>query len=288
MHHRYLETIFSLVIKLIAFISTIMILFIIGFILKESIVFFKEIPFLDFILGKTWRPVSANPSYSIMPIILATLYVSFLAIAIALPIGVGCSLFVSNYIRGELRDFVKPYINILSGIPSVVYGFIGFLVVVQYFEKKLQFPSGESVLVGGIVLSVMILPFIITTCDETMIHLKRTYASSSQALGVSKWYMITKLILPASRRSIVASVILGLARAMGETMAVMMVIGNSPILPSLLSKGQTIPSLIALEMGGAQVNSLHYHALFASGFVLMLVLLCINILLYFIKSKFDF
>lgn len=285
---KYLEIGFSLLIKLIALVSIVLLLFIIGFILKESLVFFKEIPFLSFIFGKTWRPLSVRPSYSILPIILATVYVSFLAISIALPIALGCALFLSNYLSEGLRSVVKPYINILSGIPSVIYGFIGFIVVVRSFEVKLGFPTGESVLAGGIVLAIMILPFMISTCDESMNNIKNKYIISSQALGVTKWYMITKLILPAARRSIIASVILGLARAMGETMAVMMVIGNAPIAPRLLGKGQPIPSLIALEMGGAQVGSLHYHGLFASGFVLMLVLLIINVLLYFVRRNLDF
>lgn len=286
--HKFIEKVFSLFIRLMAFMSIFLIIFIIFFILKESLVFFRQVSFLSFITGKIWRPVSVNPSYSIFPIILSTIFVSLIAIIIALPIGIGCALFISNYLDEGLRHFVKPYINILSGIPSVVYGFIGFLVIVKNFEVKLAFSSGESILAGGILLSIMILPFIISTCDESMINIKNKYLTTSQALGVSKWYMITKLILPTARRSILASVILGLARAMGETMAVMMVIGNSPIMPKLLSKGQTIPSLIALEMGGAQVGSLHYHGLFAAGLVLMLVLLCINIILYFLQRKLNF
>src|SRR5699024_9983822 len=139
----------------------------------------------------------------------------------------------------------RSIIDILAGVPSVVYGFIGLLVLVKFFEIRYSFPSGESVLAGGILLSIMMLPFVISTCEESMKRIYETYLPSSNAIGVSKSYMIRKLILPNSKRSILASAVLALGRGMGETMAVMMVIGNSPIMPKLLGRAQTIPSLIA-------------------------------------------
>ena len=167
----------------------------------------------------------------------------------------------------------------------MIYGFIGLLVLVKFLEIKFEFPTGESVLAGGIVLSIMMLPFIISTCEESMEKVYAEYSGYSNALGVSKSYMIRKIVLPNSKRSILASIVLALVRGMGETMAVMMVIGNAPIMPKMLGKCQTIPSLIALEMGMAEVGSLHYHGLYASGFVLMMILLIINIILYIIKRK---
>ena len=194
---------------------------------------------------------------------------------------------LSCYTNRNVKRLIRGIVDILAGVPSVIYGFVGLLVVVKFFEVNLSLASGESVLSGGIVLSVMLLPFIVSTCDESMEKIYREYSQSSRALGVSKSYMIRNLLLPASKRSILASVVLALGRGMGETMAVMMVIGNAPIVPRLLGKAQTIPSLIALEMGMAEVGSLHYHALFASGFVLMIMLLIINGLLYVIKNRMD-
>src|SRR5699024_1912283 len=156
-----------------------------------------------------------------------------------------------------------------------------------FFEIKFNFASGESVLAGGILLAVMMLPFIISTCDETMEKVYKDYYQYSSALGISKSYMIRKIVLPNSRKGILAAIVLALGRGMGETMAVMMVIGNAPIMPRLFQKCQTIPSLIALEMGMAEVGSLHYHALFASGFILMIMLFIINIVLHFIKKSID-
>lgn len=281
------ENIFKWIIKILTFISLILLAFIVIFIFKESIVFFKEVPLFKFISGKTWNPLGSPDKLSILPIILGTVYVSLIGILIALPIGVGSAVVLSSYTDKKTKRVIRSVIDILAGIPSVVYGFVGLLVLVKFFEIRFNFASGESVLAGGILLSIMMLPFIISTCDETMEKVYRDYNGYSNALGVSKSYMIRKIILPESRKSILAAIVLALGRGMGETMAVMMVIGNAPIMPKLLKKCQTIPSLIALEMGMAEVGSLHYHALFASGFVLIIILFIINIILYFIKKNID-
>ena len=281
------EKVFKFVVKFLTLISLLLLAFIFVFIFKESFVFFKEVSIFKFVSGRTWNPLGSPDNLSILPIILGTIYVSLIGISIALPIGVGSAILLSSYTNEKVKRVARSVIDILAGIPSVVYGFIGLLVLVKFFEVKFNFSSGESVLAGGVLLSVMMLPFIISTCDESMEKVYKEYHQYSSALGVSKSYMIRKIILPESRKSILASIVLALGRGMGETMAVMMVIGNSPIMPKLFKKCQTIPSLIALEMGMAEVGSLHYHALFASGFVLMLILLGINTVLYFIKKSMD-
>lgn len=281
------EKIFEILIKMLTLFSVLILAFVVIFIFKESLTFFKEVSLLKFITGRKWNPLGSPEELSILNIIWGTLYVSLVAIAIALPIGIGTAVVLSCYTNRNVKRLIRGIVDILAGVPSVIYGFVGLLVVVKFFEVNLSLASGESVLSGGIVLSVMLLPFIVSTCDESMEKIYREYSQSSRALGVSKSYMIRNLLLPASKRSILASVVLALGRGMGETMAVMMVIGNAPIVPRLLGKAQTIPSLIALEMGMAEVGSLHYHALFASGFVLMIMLLIINGLLYVIKNRMD-
>lgn len=281
------EKIFEILIKMLTLFSVLILAFVVIFIFKESLTFFKEVSLLKFITGRKWNPLGPPEELSILNIIRGTLYVSLVAIAIALPIGIGTAVVLSCYTNRNVKRLIRGIVDILAGVPSVIYGFVGLLVVVKFFEVNLSLASGESVLSGGIVLSVMLLPFIVSTCDESMEKIYREYSQSSRALGVSKSYMIRNLLLPASKRSILASVVLALGRGMGETMAVMMVIGNAPIVPRLLGKAQTIPSLIALEMGMAEVGSLHYHALFASGFVLMIMLLIINGLLYVIKNRMD-
>lgn len=282
--YKFLDKAFSIIIKLLTLFSLLLLAFVIIFIFKESVVFFKEVSVFSFLTGRTWNPLSSPDKLSIFNIILGTLYVSFVAIVIALPLGVGSALLLSGYVKGRGRTTIRGIIDILGGIPSVVYGFIGLLVLVKFFEAKFDFPTGESVLAGGILLSLMVLPYIISTCDETMEKVYDNHLPSSQALGVSRNYFIRKVVLPESKKGIIAATVLALGRAIGETMAVMMVIGNAPIAPKLLGKAQTIPSLIALEMGMAEVGSLHYHALFAAGFVLMIMLLIINIIIYYVKK----
>lgn len=280
------DKIFADILKIAAVVSFLTISFIIIFILKESLPLFKELGVKEFVLGRRWKPASASGQYlGILPIISATLYVSFTAVFIALPIGIGCSIFLSCVLSIKIRNIVKPYIDILAGVPSVIYGFMGLVILVKFFEN-MGMATGETVLAGGILLSIMILPFMISACEENMGETRKRYEKISDAMGVSKWYMVSEIILPLSLKSIIISIILSMGRAMGETMAVMMVIGNAPIFPKLMGKAQTISSLIALEMGMAEVGSLHYSALFASGFILMMMIFCINIFINYLKKKF--
>lgn len=280
------DKIFAGVLKIAALVSFIIISFIIIFILKESLPLFKKIGLKEFILGRRWKPMSVSGQYlGILPIISATLYVSFTAVFIALPVGIGCSIFLSCVFPSKIRNVLKPYVDILAGVPSVIYGFMGLVILVKFFES-MGMATGETVLAGGILLSIMILPFMISICEENMGETRKRYEKISEAMGVSKWYMVSEIILPLSLKSIIISIILSLGRAMGETMAVMMVIGNAPIFPKLMGKAQTISSLIALEMGMAEVGSLHYSALFASGFILMMMIFCINIFINYLKKKF--
>lgn len=283
---RQLDHLSSLFVGLLTATAVSILAFLIVFIFLESLPAFREIGVLAFLTGTKWYPVTfgGEPSYGILPMLLTTLYVSVIAVALALAVGVGMALYLSCVAGNRQRALLGPLLDLLAGIPSVVYGFVGLMVIVKFFEK-LGRSAGESILAGGILLSVMILPYMVSACGETMLNLRREYEQASTALGVSKWYMAAQLILPASGRSILVSMILATGRAMGETMAVMMVIGNAPRLPSLLGKGETIASLIALEMGMAEFGSVHYHALYAAGFVLMVVLCIINAVFSGIKNR---
>lgn len=282
-----LDRFFVLLIRILTIFSLLLLSFIIIFIFKESYTFFEEVSIFRFITGTTWNPLGDPKNLSILNIILGTLYVSIVAIIIALPIGIGCALLLSGYMKERTRLIIRGLIDIIAGIPSVIIGFIGLMVLVKFFEKAFDFSSGESVLAGGILLAIMVLPYIISTCDETMDKLYMNNSPAAQAMGISKIYILRTIVLPQSLRGIAAAGVLAFGRAMGETMAVMMVIGNASIMPKLLNKCQTIPSLIALEMGMAEVGSLHYHALFAAGFVLMVILLILNVALYYVKRSLD-
>lgn len=283
------ELIFSSLIKLFSFVCIILLAFIIFFIIKESIPLFNKVGIVNFIFGKIWRPLTfemgknLSESYGIFNIIMATLYTAFLSTSISLFIGIGFSIFLVFIANESVRFFIMPIMDLIVAIPSVIYGFIGLVIIVKFFEK-LSMPAGESVLSASLLLSFMIVPFITSTVSESMILINKKYKDISLALGIDKWHMVLNLILPNSKNAILVGFILSVSRAMGETMAVMMVIGNSLVFPKILGKGETIASLIALEIGTAEVKSLHYSALFASGAILMLSLSIINIAVYFLRK----
>lgn len=260
--------------------------FLVFFIVKESLPAIREVGLKDLLLGDQWRPIIYKdaPSYGLRNMILSTLYVSLLAVALAFVVGVGCALFLACAVSERTRALVMPYIDLLASIPSVVYGFVGLYIVVKFIENCGR-AAGESILAGGVVLSVMILPYMVSSCCDTMVRIRARCGAASAGLGVSPWYMAGQLVLPASGRGILISMALATGRAMGETMAVMMVLGNAIGVPTLLGKGETISALIALEMGMAEVGSTHYSALYTAGLVLMVILFAINIIFELLKRK---
>lgn len=260
-------------------------LFLLLYIVVNGVDFFGSIPFWQFIAGRIWQPLSEVGQFGIFPMLLGSFYVSILAIIFSFPLGVGCALFTSISLPHEGGRIFLSFLEILAGIPSVLFGFIGLMVLVKVFEKYGRLASGECVLAAALLLSIMILPFIVTNCVESMEESCSLYEGVSLDLGVSKWYTAAHLILPQSFRAFSVSLILAFSRAMGETMAVMMVMGNAPIMPTLLGKGESIPALIALEMGSAEYGSRHYQALYAAGLVLLVALFLCNLLFYILRQR---
>ena len=267
-------------------LAVLVLAFLIFFIVKESLPAIQEVGLKGLLLGDQWRPIIYQdaPSYGFRNMILSTIYVSVLAVGFALIVGVGCALFLACAATDRVRTLVMPYIDLLASIPSVVYGFVGLYIVIKFIENCGR-AAGESILAGGIVLSVMILPYMISSCCDTMVGIRRRFGAASASLGVSRWYLAGQMVLPASIRGILISMALATGRAMGETMAVMMVMGNAIGVPKLLGKGETISALIALEMGMAEVGSTHYSALYSAGLVLMVILFVINIVFELLKRK---
>lgn len=280
------DKLFRAVLGIFTTLTVLLLAFLIFFIFRESYPAIRDIGLKHLLMGDQWRPLiySGEPSFGMRNMILSTLYVAVLAVVFALIIGVGTALCLACAATDRQRMLVMPYIDLLASIPSVIYGFIGLYIVVKFFEK-LGRATGESILAGGIVLSVMILPYMVSSCCDTMVKLKNRYSTASSGLGVSRWYMASQLVLPASTRGILISMALATGRAMGETMAVMMVMGNSIAFPKLLGKGETISALIAMEMGIAEVGSTHYSALYTAGLVLMVLLFAINIVFELLKKK---
>ena len=238
-----------------------------------------NISLADFFGGKEWMP-SATPSslYGVLPLITGTLWVSLFAILIALPLGLGVAVYLSELASERMRKMLKPTIELLAGIPSVVYGFFGLVVLVPLIQKALDLPVGETALAGSLILAIMALPTIITVAEDAMRNTPRSMREASLALGATQWQTIYKVIIPYAASGISAAVVLGIGRAIGETMAVLMVTGNAAVIPhSLFQPVRTIPATIAAELGEAPTGGAHYQSLFLLGCILFVITMIVSI-----------
>ena len=232
----------------------------------------------DVFAGAEWFP-TATPAaqFGFLPLITGTLWGRLFAILFALPFGLSVAIYMSEVANSRVRNLLKPIIELLSGIPSVVYGFIGLIVIVPFLQQVFDLPVGESGLAGSIVLAIMALPAIITVTEDAMRNCPRAMREASLALGASQWQTIYKVVIPYSISGITSGVVLGIGRAVGETMAVLMVTGNAAVIPhTILEPLRTIPATIAAELGEAPAGGPHYEALFLLGVVLFFISLLIN------------
>ena len=277
---RKLESaLFLFVVYAFLFLSIGILSFFFLFLAKESLPLFESVSPPSFLFSSKWNPMAftGTASFGIFHFLMGSISVSFLALLFSTILSLGCSIFFAFYFWEKGRRILYPLLDLLSGIPSVVYGFIGLTVGKPLF-LKMGVSTGSCVLLASILLSILIFPFMVDSITDSMVKLKAKYFLEARALGLSPAYIILRLILPSSLRSIFLAFLLGSGRALGETMAVMMVVGNANLFPKLLSKGETIASLIALEMGSAEYHSLHYHALYASGLMLLLLVALIHLL----------
>ena len=283
---RKLEnSLFLFVVYAFLFLSIGILSFFFLFLAKESLPLFESVSPPSFLFSSKWNPMAftGTASFGIFHFLMGSISVSFLALLFSTILSLGCSIFFAFYFWEKGRRILYPLLDLLSGIPSVVYGFIGLTVGKPLF-LKMGVSTGSCVLLASILLSILIFPFMVDSITDSMVKLKEQYFLEARALGLSPAYIILRLILPSSLRSIFLAFLLGSGRALGETMAVMMVVGNSNLFPKLLSKGETIASLIALEMGSAEYHSLHYHALYASGLVLLLLVALIHLLVKIVEK----
>lgn len=286
MRQKIFDNISKFIFIVTAFFVTALMTLMLVHIVKESIPAFSEIGSQMFNPNSEWRPVSTNPQYGLLPSILGTLYVSAVAVILALIFGISCACFLNFYLPSNIAAIFLSFIDLVAGIPSVIFGFIGLTVVVKSFANIFDMPAGQCVLAAGIVLGVMLLPFVISTCNESIQTARKKYELTALALGFSKEFSLLKIILPAIRPGIIASAMMAFGRALGETMAVMMVIGNSPIFPKLFGRGQTLPALTALEMGSIEYGSVHLSVLYAANVILLTILALVLGVGYIIKRRF--
>lgn len=272
---------------------TVVIVFLIClFLFSDSLLLFKNYPLLDFLTGKFWYPTSVNEQFGLLPLFFGSLLVTAGSIIFAVPLGIACAIYIAEIANPKVADLMKPFIEILAGIPSVVFGFFGLVVLVPIVQNKFNLPTGQTALTGSIMLGIMALPTIISISEDAISSVPNSIKEGSLALGATRWQTIYKVIVPAAISGISAAVMLGVGRAIGETMTLMMVTGNTAVIPSfpegLLSSVRTMTATIALEMGEVPQGSDHFHALFAVGSVLFIVTFLINLVADSIKKRYRF
>ena len=251
------------------------------FIFMNGIPIIAKVGIIDFVFGMEWAP--GDGKFGIAPMIIGSLTVTLGAGIIGVPIGICCSIFLSEYAPPVLRTIFRPAIQLLAGIPSVVYGFWGLLFIVPLIRRFLGGP-GLSMLAGSLILAIMVLPTVITISEVSLTSLPRQYKEGALALGMTHWQTIRSVLLPSAKSGIVAAVILGIGRAVGETMAVIMVLGNATAVPtSILDPVRTLTTNIGIEMGYAQGE--HQQALFATGIVLFVVIMILNATAQYVTRK---
>jgi len=264
--------------------------FLVGIILvlfKEALPIFKVVSPRAFLLGTSWYPTAEPPEFGILPLIAASLWVTAGALVICVPLGVGSALYLHELAGAKQRAFLKPVIEILASVPSIVYGFFGMVVVAPFLQQALDLPIGLTAFTTSLILGVMATPTVASIAEDALSYVPRSFREASYAVGADRWQTLTKVIIPAAGSGISTAVILGMSRAIGETMTVLMVAGGSAIIPeSMFDPVRPMTAAIAAEMGEAPVGSDHYHALFAIALILFLITFVFNVAAEYISRRY--
>ncbi len=264
-----------------AFFAVIVVTFILLFLVRDGYPVFTQVGILDFLFGPDWAPTASEPLYGIFPLIVGTLLVTLGAMVFAVPLSIGCAIYIAELASPRAKSILKPAIELLAGIPSVVYGFFGLIVLTNFIRVAFDLPTGETWLAASVLLGIMALPTIVSVSEDAISSVPHEFREGSLAIGATRWQTISRVLVPAALSGIAAAIILGIGRAIGETMAVMMVAGNAAIVPdpvwNILSPLRTLTGTLGIEMGEVAVGSDHYHALFGVAIVLLVITLGINL-----------
>jgi len=272
------EPIVEWCIKLSGFAVVGFVFLIFLFLLRDSLSLFREYPLKQFLFGTEWLPISEPPKFGVIPLLLGSVFVTLWAILICVPLGVGAAMFIAEVAPKPLKHVLKSLVEILAAIPSVVLGFLGIIWLGPVLRDVFGLPTGMCGLTGSLLLAFMALPTIISISEDALVGVPKTYREAAFGLGATRWQTLWRVILPSASSGIVAAVMLGIGRVVGETMVVLMVTGNAPVVPhSILQPLRTLTATIAGEMGETVGGSEHYFALFAVGLVLFAITFSINL-----------
>lgn len=245
---------------------------------ERAIPALREMGLSPIITGHEWHPTYSEPSFGALPLIAASIVVTVGAMVIAVPLGLASAIAISQLMQARARAIAKPVVELLAGLPSVVYGLWGMQYVAPTIMRIFNLPTGQTALSAAIVLGIMALPTVTSIAEDALSSVPREYRNGSLALGATQWETISRIVFPAARSGVTTAVLLGVGRAIGETMAVLMVAGGAAVMPkSLLDPVRPITSTIAAEMGETPVGSMHYHALFVLASILLVITLAFNL-----------
>lgn len=272
------ETIITALVKTAGYSAILFMALIFVFLLREGAPAVVEIPIRD-LLATRWYPI--EDYFGLLPLIGGSILVTIGATLIAVPLGVSTAIFIAEIAPRTAREILKPLVEILAGLPSVMLGFLGIVVLAPYIRRTFDLPTGLSAFTGALLLGGIAIPTVVSVAEDAFDSVPRTYREAAKALGATRWQIIWRVTLPAARSGVLTAIMLGVGRVVGETMTVMMVTGNAPVIPnsliSLFRPTRTMTATIAAEMGEVANGSVHYHALFLIGIVLFLVSLIVNL-----------
>ncbi|MEO0115521.1 MAG: phosphate ABC transporter permease subunit PstC [candidate division WOR-3 bacterium] len=273
--------------SLFAAVCSIIFLFgIIFSIFREGLPIFSKVGILKFLFGKSWYPTQEPPEFGILALIIGSIVVTIGALVISIPLGVGSAIYLSEMARPRTREILKPFIELLAGIPSVIYGLFGMAFLAPLIMRLFNLNTGLNAFTASIVLGLMVVPIISSISEDAIAAVPKSLREAAYALGANRWETIRKVVLPAAKSGIFASIILGFGRAIGETMVVLMVAGGSAIIPkSIFQPVRPMTSAIAAEMGETVVGDDHYRALFGIAIILFIITFTSNLITESVKSK---
>ena len=280
---NFIEKSMNIIFTLCGFLAVAFVILITGFLLTSGMPAIGKIGITDFLFGRSWASTATPPSYGILPFILTSVYGTLGAIIIGVPIGILCAIFVAKMANDKIAKTVRTSVDLLSGIPSVVYGLVGMIIIVPLVREAFNLPDGANLFSAIIVLTVMILPSVISVSETAIRAVPKEYEEASLALGATKTETVFKVIVPAAKSGILTSVVLGIGRSIGEAMAVMMVSGNVANMPGLFKSVRFLTTAVASEMSYS--SGLQREALFSIALVLFVFILIINLVLNLIVKK---
>ncbi len=285
----YFDIIIEKFFYIVGFSSLLVLLTIMIFLIKEGIPLFKEISISDFILGKEWYPTSSNPRFGILPLIISSVYITLIASVIAIPLSLSVAIYIAELAGNTMKEIVKPAVEIIASIPSVIVGFFGMVVVAPFLMEHFDIDSGLNLLNASLMLAFMAIPTIASISEDAISSVPMSLKEASYALGANRWQTIIYVTIPASLSGIWTAIILGISRVIGETMIVLMVAGGASVIPdSVFSPVRPLTSNIAAEMAEASVGGTHYRALFAIGIILFIITFIFNIIADYLSNKYKF